>query len=366
MRKRRESDHIQQRNAARRSLLLAQNPREFDITKIRKCPRRIGSRQVVTAPEELSFFDENYEDFCKFIVDIKSACAKGLVLLDLKPIRTFKVSALLVLYANIESMQRVHRNPKIIKSTACSSSSVGKKFQMLGFWDLMRENRPKFQDARSAGVPICTASYVDKQMGVEQSQLRSALVYVKRVFDATDAGEQGGLAFAAITESVSNVWQHGYADGFDSAALAPELKNWWIVVEHISDQLFIGVYDMGVGIPATLAIKHNARDMLQDAYGAFKKLLGMKGFTAQSYRDAASIKAAVDYGRSRFNTSGRGKGLSEAKDFVMANPMGTLMIYSGSGWYQYATKDEVEEAEPLPFEFEGTLIQWNIKLNVPR
>lgn len=364
MKRLRESDFVQQRNASKRTLTLAQNPRAYDPNKVKKITPRIGSRVLVTAPEELSFFGENYQQFWKFIEEMKQACSQGLVLLDLKPVRSVKVAALLVLYANVEHMQKVYTNPKVIKSTACSNAAISRKFQVLGFWDLMRERRPKFKDANSDGVPICTASSLDRMIGAEQSQLRSALIYVRDVFDNTEDDEQGGLAFAAITESVSNVWQHGYAEEF-TQDIEPHLKNWWIVVQHINDQLFIGVYDMGVGIPKTLAVKPAALDMLQDAYGALKKMLGMSGFPPTAHRDAASIKAAVDYGRSRFNTSGRGKGLSEAKDFVMANPMGTLMIYSGSGWYQYQTKEQAEEAEPLPFEFHGTLIQWNIKLNVP-
>ncbi|HBO9738237.1 hypothetical protein [Pseudomonas aeruginosa] len=365
MKKLRDSDFIRQRNATRRALLIARNPRKYDPQRKLKLKSRIGSRIVVVAPEELNFFGSGYDEFWKFINSIRQACSSGLVLLDFKPVRAVKVAALLVLYANIEQLQKLHGNSKIIKSTACCNLNIARKFQILGFWDLMRERRPNFKDAKVPGVPICTASSEDKEGGAEQTELRSVISYVKDIFESSKEDEQGGLAFAAITESVGNVWQHGYAKEFE-LDLPAHLQNWWIVVRLIEDQLFIGVYDMGVGIPKTLSIKSNVVGMMKDAYRVVRKFLKISpSFPARAFRDAASIKAAVDYGKSRFNTSGRGKGLSEAKDFVEANPMGTLMIYSGSGWYQYQTKGQREEARPLPFEFHGTLIQWNIKLKVP-
>ncbi|MNQ63109.1 hypothetical protein D3C85_774800 [compost metagenome] len=369
LRKLRESDFVQQRNSSERSLAGARSTRKYDPYKQSKSQKRILSRVVVVAPAKLSFFHDDYAEFWRFISEIKASAKNNILLLDLKPIVTVKVSAMLVLYAVIEQLQKEHSNPKIIKSTACSKADISGKFQSLGFWSLIREGRERTRKFMDDGIPVCTASYANKLSGDEQSQLRMALEYVQSVLCEDGEDEQSQFAFAAITESISNVWQHAYAQAFFSTETPAELKNWWITVEKISDQLFIGVYDMGVGIPTTLGAKPNFVDMMLDAGKGLaslaSKMMGREETFSRGERDAASIKAAVDYGKSRFNVSGRGKGLSEAKDFVNNNPRGELFIYSGLGSYSYYAKGSKEVAEALPFEFTGTLIQWNIQLNVP-
>lgn len=366
MRKLRESDFIQQRNAACRALSSARSRRKYDPFKKSKPRPRMLSRVIITAPEKISFFDDSYKPFWSFIEDIKTVAETNTIYLDLKPAKYVKVSAMLVLYSVIEQMQKVHGSIRIIKSSACFNVSIASKFQVLGFWDLMREGRTRNIRFHDEGIPICTASYANKLSGDEQDQLRMALNYVQGILDEGEDDEQSGLAFAAITESVSNVWQHAYSSAFYMSDVDPALKNWWIIAERIADQLYIAVYDMGVGIPKTLGAKPNFADMLIDAgkgiVALAAKMVGRESTFSPGEKDAASIKAAVDYGRSRFNVSGRGKGLSEARDFVSNNPRGSLFIYSGSGAYSYYTKDKLEEVEALPSEFVGTLIQWNIKL----
>ncbi|MGA4576918.1 hypothetical protein, partial [Stutzerimonas frequens] len=165
-------------------------------------------------------------------------------------------------------------------------------------------------------------------------------------------GEDGVKAFAAITESFSNVWQHAYDDDFYKIPLPDEEKCWWIAVERINSQLFIAVYDSGVGIPTTLSKKPWYGELIADLLTR----LGMSGAN-----DGLAIRAAVEYGNSRFKTGGRGKGLAEAKDFVSANPDGTMVIYSGSGSYEFKAANP-EILESLPSSMAGTLIQWNLKL----
>jgi anti-sigma regulatory factor (Ser/Thr protein kinase) len=356
-----------QRISSARALRASRSTRVYDPLKVAKTPQRAWSRVIIRAPDEISFFGERYLEFWGFITDLKDVAANGIVLIDLSGVRAVKAAAMLVLYAVIEQLQKELRNIRLVKTTKCSNSIISRMFESMGFWELTREAGCRTKYARGRGIPICTASQQNKEVGSEQAQLRTALLYVKSIFDELGYNEQGALAFAAITESISNVWQHAYAADFFPVEIDSDLKNWWILVDRIQDQLYIVVYDMGAGIPTTFAAAPRYSEMLADAYSILRnaaaRIFGAAETNPEGEKAAASIKAAVDYGRSRFNETGRGKGLTEAKEFVKNNPMGTLIIYSGLGEYTFKTKNAYEKADPLSVPFEGTLLQWNIKLD---
>lgn len=188
-----------------------------------------------------------------------------------------------------------------------------------------------------------------------KTELKKILVYAQQAVEKVGMHEGALLAYNAITESISNVWQHAYDDSFFDVPVPLELRNWWIIVQHVGDQFFIAMYDMGASIPTTISAKPWANELIE----TISKLFDLK---VLSSGDAKSIKAAVDYGRSRFKKDNRGKGLTEAKDFVQKNPEGSMLIYSGLGHYEYKTDGDKEKLETLGSTFRGTLIQWNLML----
>ncbi|WP_216074030.1 hypothetical protein, partial [Acinetobacter baumannii] len=78
---------------------------------------------------------------------------------------------------------------------------------------------------------------------------------------------------------------HAYDDDFYPKPLPDDEKNWWIAVEKIENQLFIAVYDSGVGIPATLSKKPWYSDIIDH-------LLSSLGFPNSN--DSLAIRAAVE------------------------------------------------------------------------
>ncbi|GFM86088.1 hypothetical protein PSCICO_14870 [Pseudomonas cichorii] len=193
--------------------------------------------------------------------------------------------------------------------------------------------------------------------GDHKKELRKILKYAQSNVMKFGMHEGSLLAYNAITESISNVWQHAYDDVFFKDPVPIELQNWWIIVQCIQDQFFVSMYDMGAGIPTTINTKPWAPALIE----SISKILEKTGFFILSV-DAKSIKASVDYGKSRFKQDNRGKGLTEAKDFVQRNPQGSLLIFSGQGHYTYKTEGDKESLGTLSTPFKGTLIQWNLKL----
>ena len=231
-------------------------------------------------------------------------------------------------------------------------------FRTFGIWNLTGESRIRSAKKFSASLEICTMPHKTFAPAFHKQQLRKIINYTQDAIKKVEMHEGALLAYNAITESISNVWQHAYDDSFFDKPVPLELRNWWIIVQCIDDQFFIAMYDMGASIPVTISTKSWAPDLID----AISKFLERRGGKILASGDAKSIKAAVDYGRSRFKKDNRGKGLTEAKDFVQRNPKGSMLIYSGLGHYVYKTDGDKEELETLGSPFKGTLIQWNLML----
>lgn len=356
MKRRRDSDAVGESVAKRRQEWVRRYSRKYNPNKMMFKPSRVGSRVRLVAPESISFFGENYKIFLGFINNLRFFSRDSNVLLDLSGVKEIKISAMLMLYSTIEMIQIDRKSTKVVKTTRCQNLKVTYAFYLLGFWELTRESRlrpsPKIHIPH---LPICTASYADKKSGEELASLKEVLLYAKKAIESSSLDEElAALANNAITESVSNVWQHAYDDEFFTKKLEDAQKNWWIAVQQIGDQFFIAVYDLGAGIPRTTQSKDWYAKMAEELYAFIT-----------NRNDGDVIKAAVEYGKSRFKKNGRGKGLSEAKDFVMMNPAGSLYIYSGFGRYEYKTESEKEVCLPVEEFFPGTLLQWNLTLEQP-
>ncbi|WP_139233691.1 hypothetical protein [Metapseudomonas otitidis] len=351
MRRRTLKDDIYYRIASKRALAASRSSRKFNPNKPAHAVRVLG-RQKIIAPPIISFFaHKDYKAFFDFIRTLKMAAAKSKVVIDLSQVSEVKAAAMLIFYAVVERLQ-IRYGKSHVKTIDCKTQFISAIFYRFGFWSLTQESRSRRNFKISGNLEICSTSYKDKEAG-DTSQLRRVIEYVQNsILESGMNGEEGVKAFAAITESCSNVWQHAYDDAFYSDPPSDDDKNWWVAVEKIGTQLFIAVYDSGVGIPVTLSKKPWYGELIAE-------LLTKLGWSGAN--DGLAIRAAVEYGNSRFKKGGRGKGLAEAKDFVAANPDGTMLIYSGSGSYEFkAGKPELLELLPSPMM--GTLIQWNLKL----
>ncbi len=325
--------------------------------KVKTKKRELLARTKIIAPRQLSLFGKQYSKFVNFISELETAAETDRILIDLSKVRQAKVSALLVLYANIERLQKIHMDKALIKTTMLLSREVGVMFRTFGLWTLTGESAVHAGTAYPDSLEICTMSHEANPHADRKGELRKILTYAKKSVEEFEVHEGSLLVVNAITESISNVWQHAYDDSFFIDPVPIELRSWWIIVQRIQDQFFVSMYDMGAGIPTTISSKPWAADLIQSII----ELLQTSRFSYDG-GDATSIKAAVDYGKSRFKLDNRGKGLTEAKDFVQLNPEGSLLIFSGYGRYVYSTKKDEENLATLSSQFRGTLIQWNLKL----
>ncbi|HHQ6537151.1 TPA: hypothetical protein ACSTJY_002515 [Serratia fonticola] len=312
---------------------------------------RVFSRVRIFAPKNLDLFNsENYNKFVKLITDIRDEIGRGnRVIINFRNTESLKACAMVVLYAHIDSFQRMTEDKSIITVTPCSNSRANKMFARCGIWGLT--GFQKYSHIDVVGLPVVSSvagASKDPQVNQEaRTTIKQVLNFIKeKIYGGNISAMEAQNLYAAVTESISNVGLHAYSSEKqykDFIGIAG--KRWWIFTRLIEEQMFILIYDMGEGIPLTLVKK----DIFSIIFQMFKP-----------ETDADKIHAAVQYGETRMKSDKHGKGLPDIKRFVLGNPLGELHIFSGMGRYSYYSSSKEEEKLDYKFSVGGTLIQWNI------
>ncbi|MDO8771973.1 MAG: hypothetical protein Q7K57_25360 [Burkholderiaceae bacterium] len=300
------------------------------------------------------FNDAGRRKLYKLLRQLRDVPVTAKLTLDFSHLSEIKISAILVLYAHLEVLLQSRPQARTFWSKPLDQD-IDQKLAELGVWALLGEEYQTVQGA----IQICSISYEQKQTDQKQP-LRDAVTYAKeaiasyKVVGFKDDSDDG--AFAEISESFTYVWQHAYAEDLQRSHCtlgeSPVLKKWWIALSHFDNQLFMAVYDIGVGIPYSTRLKPWYTRLHQDIASKF----GGKN------ADCHDIQTALAYGSSRYCEQGRGNGLPAIKNFVETNPNGEFYIMSGKGIYNCHSKGKTEEWSALDIDYPGTLIQWNLAL----
>jgi hypothetical protein len=142
-----------------------------------------------------------------------------------------------------------------------------------------------------------------------------------------------------ITEAMINVGHHAYKNG----------GPWWSFATISKNTIFIGLYDRGESVPATLLSKPLISDYL-----TAKMWFEERG-------DGQLITAAVG-GRTRTQLPYRGKGLPEMLEFTKSSPDSELGIFSRYGYFVYDDQ-KLESTGRLSSLIKGTLVLWKLNLS---
>ncbi len=352
MKKRTKSSKVRENIASNRALYVIGRP------SYRHNPYRTPSvlgRHPIIVPPVLSIFGESVrKDFYKLLRQVSEVPLGGKLILDFTDMSDMKIPAVLILYAHLEIMLEADKRSRLIWRKP-KDQLINKGLSDIGFWTLSGEQYTEVPGA----IRICSVSYEGNQKGNTQP-LKDAIIYAKHAVSnygpTLPDGEDGGAAFDAISESFTNVWQHAYPEGiqkdFKTLSRFPQLKKWWIAQAYIGGQLFMAVYDVGVGIPFSIREQSWYDSFLRD----FTDILKLEN------ADGKDIKMALEYGSSRFKKQGRGNGFPAMKNFVEINPNGELCVMSGKALYRYHSLGRGEQYDNLKNRYPGTLIQWNVRL----
>jgi hypothetical protein len=294
---------------------------------------------------------QNLYTFLRQLAEIPAPCK---VFIDFSKVTEIKVSAVLVLFAHLEIMLQGQPSRRVLWKKP-TDILINSRLSELGIWALLGES----YNSVSGTIRICSVSYEENQSD-ERKPLRDAITYAKSSIalhqEPNLTEDVDDVVFGAISESFTNVWQHAYAEDlrlkYRTLSDMPSVKKWWIALRHIDGQLFMAVYDVGVGIPFSTRQKAWYSALRRDVLGV------LTGVSA----DNQDIITALEYGNSRYKIQGRGNGLPAMKKFVEINPDGVLRIMSGKGMYIYRSQADKASSDDLEFSFPGTLVQWNVAL----
>ncbi|MEM8142181.1 ATP-binding protein, partial [Morganella morganii] len=190
------------------------------------------------------------------------------VLLDFSQTNHLKVAAMLALYAAVEKSIQTGGSYKIVAFS--KKNFVNETLKKSGFLILCRNNSatPYFVREYMPVVSSVGGNYRDDIVDFIQQKI------YKDKMSAVTESIYGG----AVHEAINNVFYHAYP------GLELEDKRWWVKCDLVGDQLFLAIYDKGVGIPTTVTKNTWYGNALEKSYPALAQQI-----TDELSKDGISI-----------------------------------------------------------------------------
>lgn len=272
------------------------------------------------------------------------------VKLDFSRVQKIFPGGMLLLLAALQ--QRTQNHPgKIV--ARCPPNSMAA--QLLNHFDL----------ANALGVPQCQPKAHSVVSWRHLSGTHADGLELKQLLDHFRTTTQAQIPdelFAVLSEGLTNVRQHAYT----ATSTTPHAwKRWWLFArceEPSANQhgnLYIAIYDMGVGIPATLRQKLEKKEI---AFDWWDQMLQAVRLSEGTKLDQRLLQAAVENRRSQTGQPHRGNGLPEMREFAVSTGGGRLHIVSGHAQYSLIGGKNDGQITRFEQKFPGTLLLWGLPL----
>jgi len=308
-----------------------------------------GSRRVmhdfITPPADFSLRN-NYDEVIGFFSHFRSMAYNDRAFdrpfgIEFAALRKVAPGAALMLAAELYRLQRfVGRRLSAVRQDEWDPE-VRRTLQELGLFKLLATPNvyPVMRRDDNPSLEIIEYSVDAEVDGNKCGHLLDCLAEI-----AGDLPAQNFI-YDGLIEALKNSKHHAYSE---ERWYGVEPGTWFMTgsYDRLERQLTAAVFDLGVGIPATLP--------RSGLWEHLRPILSLSGSD-----DAKMISAAMEYGRTRTHLQGRGKGLPIMMRLLDHHP-GYLRIVSGKGEavYDSLTKSihETSHAESIG----GTLIEWSI------
>jgi hypothetical protein len=178
--------------------------------------------------------------------------------------------------------------------------------------------------------------------------------------EASGAKTPEGL-YDVLAEALTNVRHHAYPE---TSTLPPALRRWWLFSRYDtptageSGNLYVSIYDIGVGIQESLRNKLKTSEIVLDKADKLLSVLPLGGLGVEKML----LTRAIEEERSGTGLGFRGNGLPEMLEFVEQTESGRLYIISGGAQYTRLAKNNKGGAYGCATVIPGTLIMWSIPL----
>ncbi|WP_279152633.1 hypothetical protein [Photobacterium iliopiscarium] len=328
------------------------------------------------APEKLCIYDteiksNTYVNTINFINNISLIQNKTKVIIDFSQTYQLTAPVALMIYAAIDTIP-YESKPKISIVFSKDCMRVNKLLHKSGLYSLCRGSKltPDF----SGKIALSVVSGVGGKYRDEIVDFIQSRAY------SNDMDAETEFVFGdAVQETINNVRLHAYPERLDSD------KKWWLLCEVIGNQLFLAIYDQGIGIPKTVTDRDWFFQLYEKEYpeeykGIIDEVnrIGLEdGFLSPLKLQVLKLKKWKDYQLVYLSMLGNvtgtkklkhGQGSKSIKALVKANQQGKLFVYSNEGLYCLEDKLESSDCEKkgygiqLPKSIKGTLVQWNINI----
>lgn len=343
--------------SARAQGKLRRADKPYNHAKLSHNTKTIGKTQVIEAPPLLSIYNFNanndhaiYRQTMAFRDKLKRHLNGKSVFIDFSNTKELTAAALLMIFATADSNRSKTNIASIIWSKSKSVNALLKQSNFQGMLAGKNDHKP-LKDVK--WLPVIS--------GVGRDRAEDILDFVRdRVYGSKMDGNTEHLYGDAVTETVNNVGRHAYPNKDTSD------KKWWLLCEIIDDNLYLAIFDLGVGIPKTVVAHpwfiRSARQLYPDQCSTImddhSKLL-----FKFSLSDESLIKLSMQGNVTGTQKPQHGQGSKSIKALVSETAGGKLWVFSNKGLLTYETEDEPPKLNKLPVSIGGTLIQWNIKIS---
>lgn len=366
---------ISRRIKARRYFIeLERKEKKFNPLKIERGHIKNIHGKYIIAPKNLSIYeqepnDDSFLETMNFIRELKTNFCKVKTVIDFRQTERVTAAAILITYAALETCRESGYVESHIIYPRRSPSST-RNIKLSNLVSIIKNRNISYNFKSHKTLPVIS--------GVRNAHFEDIINYIQKVIFKNKMPEEVEHYYSdAVSETINNVGLHAYPNMHISK------RKWWLICDVIDKQLFLAIYDMGVGIPETILEKKwfvtSLRRIYPKTYAELHEkfpehrnafaLIPLKSFIP----DKEMIYLAMTGDVSGTEEDKHGQGSKSIKALVQETNQGKLWAFSGKGLYTLkqrnsgeqasnALQDTAEALRDLPDRIPGTLIQWNIKL----
>ncbi len=335
---------------------LKRKGRKYNPNKPLKKDHLFG-KKVITAPNALTLYDGDtpYENTIKFIESIKNHFGKEECIIDFTKTTQFKAAAMLIVYAAFDNARKNGDYKSRILWSA--KPAIKRAIKESNLPKVITRQSIKYDFKNMKKLPIIT--------GIGKQNMDDVVDHIQEKFYQDEMSATIEFRYGdAVSETINNVRLHAHPYKDDSE------KRWWITSSVLNGQLFLAIYDRGVGIPKTVTTKAWLLSSIKAEFpAAYKELTqldpkdGILKHIPSKLTDARLIYLSMQEDISGTKIKKHGQGSKSIRALVNETEDGVLWVFSNNGLYTIDnSKDKTPQMRSLPVKFPGTLIQWNIKI----
>lgn len=323
----------------------------------------VGNSKMLHAPAKISIYDAEsaspkaFLETLEFREQLIKYVGKQNCIIDFSKTEHITVAAMLVLFSEIQTQIKVEENKTSI-GWSRKSSSVNGMLRRTGLKKLLSTGNSIHNFSHRKDLPIVN--------GVGSQHYDDIVDFIiNNYFDGGINPDTEYLISDAVSETINNVGRHAYPSDIQ------ENKPWWLICDMIGNQLYLAIYDRGVGIPKTVVEKKWFLSSLKKTYpnlhDEYSKMHGsdnsvLQFFEIKKYKDAELIYLSMVGDVSGTKEKKHGQGSKSFKALVNDTDGGKLWLYSNKGLYRFNGEGSTPQLHKLNKDISGTLIQWNIKV----